>query len=156
MIEDSNNDSSRSCRILHYTWIWEYVLLFILIVKLIVNICNDKFSYYSWMSDHTAVSWHVAYLYIEISYAERWVCISFKDINSCYIQNSEEWMNEHFLRAFSVKKKFIDCEIVIKIVIFFNSTESNFIVKCILISNLWKINVLMTLDDIAKKNSFCI
>ena len=104
MIEDSNNDSSRSCKILHYTWIWEYVLLFILIVKLIANICSGKSSYYSWMLNHTAVLWHVAYLYIEVLYAGRWVCISFKDINNYYIQNSEEWVNEHFLRALSVKK----------------------------------------------------
>ena len=106
MIENSNNDSSRNYRILHYTWIWEYVLLFILIMKLITNICSDKSSYYSWASDHIAVLWHVAYLYIEISYAGRWICISFKDINSCYIQNSEEWMSRHFLKALSVKKRF--------------------------------------------------
>ena len=106
MIEDSNNDSSRSCRILHYTWIWKYVLLFTLIIKLIANICSDESCYYTFMLDHTAVSWHITYLYIEISYAERWICISFKDINSCYIQNSEEQISRHFLRVLSVKKRF--------------------------------------------------
>ena len=74
-------------------------------MKLIANICNDKSSYYSWVSDHTTMLWHVAYSYIEISHAERWICISFKNINNCYIQNSEKQINEHFLRTLSVKKK---------------------------------------------------